>query len=107
MSQQVVWQGWAMVASRLACARVPRSSLPLPLPLSQAGAGAQQADGQQPGEQQAAAPALPAFAYEHLEAGWENRALEELLGKQQDYLVAFLGDSITAQLACAPFQPCV
>ena len=67
----------------------------------QAGAGAQQADGPQAGEQQAAAPPLPGFAREHMEAGWENRALEEVLGKRRDYVVALLGDSITAQLGCA------
>ncbi|KAI7838670.1 hypothetical protein COHA_007473 [Chlorella ohadii] len=55
----------------------------------------QQADG---GQQAAALPRLPDFAREHMEAGWENRALEEQLRRQRDYLVAFLGDSITAQL---------
>lgn len=51
------------------------------------------------GRQQAAAlPPLPDFACEHMETGWENRALEEQLRRQREYLVAFLGDSITAQL---------
>lgn len=59
---------------------------------------APQADG---GQQAAALPRLPDFAREHMEAGWENRALEEQLRRQRDYLVAFLGDSITAQLGCA------
>ncbi|PRW60739.1 lipolytic G-D-S-L family [Chlorella sorokiniana] len=45
-----------------------------------------------------ALPSLPDFAREHMEAGWENRALEQQLRQQRDYLVAFLGDSITAQL---------
>lgn len=36
-----------------------------------------------------------------MEAGWENRALEEQLQKRREYMVALLGDSITAQLGCA------
>ena len=41
-----------------------------------------------------------------MEAGWENRALEEQLRRQREYLVAFLGDSITAQLGCALVRFC-